>query len=220
MLFLFKFKNTNWITFGGSSIKSSTKETLLGVLFDCKVCFDDHISLYCIKLGRKLNTMLISSHMKNNSNTVLWYGCSISELWTTKEINFNEIFQNNNSFTTHNKNIPSLSNEIYKFLNWLLTHIIINIFKQSEVLHMNLEFAIHFDIGEPNLWNIVQKQYYISLLNLDLIPVTINNSKSLGFLSLKIRKWKHECPCRLFKSIWNMLVSFEFANFFFLSYCI
>ena len=39
--------------FGGSSVKCSTKETLLGVLIDFEVCFDEPISLISTKVSRK-----------------------------------------------------------------------------------------------------------------------------------------------------------------------
>ena len=41
--------------FGGSPIKSSTKETLLRVLTGSELCFDKHISLICSKVGCRLN---------------------------------------------------------------------------------------------------------------------------------------------------------------------
>ena len=43
--------------FGGSSIKYSTKETLLGALIDSALRFDDHISLICAKVSRKTNAL-------------------------------------------------------------------------------------------------------------------------------------------------------------------
>ena len=41
----------------GFSIQSSTNETLLGVLIDSELRFDEHISLICTKVDRKLNTL-------------------------------------------------------------------------------------------------------------------------------------------------------------------
>ena len=43
--------------FGDSSIKYSTKETLLGALIDSALRFDDHISLICAKVSRKTNAL-------------------------------------------------------------------------------------------------------------------------------------------------------------------
>ena len=43
--------------FGGSSIKSSTKETLLGVLNDFELQFDEHILLICSKVRSRLNAL-------------------------------------------------------------------------------------------------------------------------------------------------------------------
>ena len=43
--------------FGDSSIKCSTKETLLGVLTGSELCFDEHISLICSKVRSRLDVL-------------------------------------------------------------------------------------------------------------------------------------------------------------------
>ena len=43
--------------FGDSSIKSSTKETLFGVMIESELRFDEHISLICTKVSRKINAL-------------------------------------------------------------------------------------------------------------------------------------------------------------------
>ena len=55
MASLVKFRNTTESHLGGSSIKSSTKETLLGVLTSSEL--HEHISLICSKARRRLNTL-------------------------------------------------------------------------------------------------------------------------------------------------------------------
>ena len=51
---------------GGFSIQSSTKETLIGVLIDSELRFDEHISLICTKVDRKQNTLgRIANFMSN-----------------------------------------------------------------------------------------------------------------------------------------------------------
>ena len=57
MASLVKFRNTTESHLGGSSIKSSTKETLLGVLTSSELHFHEHISLICSKARRRLNTL-------------------------------------------------------------------------------------------------------------------------------------------------------------------
>ena len=44
--------------FGGSSIKSTTRETLSGVLTDSELHFDEYISLICSKVRRRLNALV------------------------------------------------------------------------------------------------------------------------------------------------------------------
>ena len=50
MLPLLCSKTPAELSFVGSSIKCSTKETLLGVLIDSEIRFDEPISLICTKL--------------------------------------------------------------------------------------------------------------------------------------------------------------------------
>ena len=50
--------------FQESSIKSSTKETLLGALIDSKLRFDTHILLVCTSASRKINALDLITNFK------------------------------------------------------------------------------------------------------------------------------------------------------------
>ena len=83
---------------------------------------------------------------------------------------FNELLQNNKSFTIHHRNIHSLSIEIFtNFWTGLLQIQWIMILSQTKGFLMNLETVIHFEVGESTLWNTVQKQYHFLHLKFGLL---------------------------------------------------
>ena len=45
------------VSIGDASIKTSTKETLLGILIDSELSFDQHISSICSKASKKLHAL-------------------------------------------------------------------------------------------------------------------------------------------------------------------
>ena len=45
------------VSIGDASLKTSTKETLLGILIDSELSFDQHISSICSKASKKLHAL-------------------------------------------------------------------------------------------------------------------------------------------------------------------
>ena len=146
MASLVKFRNTTESHLGGSSIKCSTKEALLGVLTSSELHFHEHISLICSKARRRLNTLdrianfvsylkrhwLWKLHSQFNYCPLIWRFHSqalnnkinhLQEIvlriaaYSDYKSSLNELLQKDNSFTIHHRNIQSLSIKIYKFLN-------------------------------------------------------------------------------------------------------
>ena len=54
---LLSLKTPTKSLFGDSSIKSSTKETLLVILIDSELRFDEHFSLICTKVSGEINAL-------------------------------------------------------------------------------------------------------------------------------------------------------------------
>ena len=45
------------VSIGDASLKTSTKETLLGILIDSELSFDQHVSSICSKASKKLHSL-------------------------------------------------------------------------------------------------------------------------------------------------------------------
>ena len=45
------------LSIGDASLKTSTKETLLGILIDSELNFDQHVSSICSKASKKLHAL-------------------------------------------------------------------------------------------------------------------------------------------------------------------
>ena len=52
-----QFQNPNCSIYSDASIETSTYETLLGILVDSELCFDQHVSSICSKAGKKLHPL-------------------------------------------------------------------------------------------------------------------------------------------------------------------
>ena len=106
----------------------------------------------------------------------------------------------------HHKNIQSLAIKIYQFLLNVSPCIMNNIFKVNEidpnalrkrnVLQTTNPSSIRYGTATisymaPKIWT--------------LVPKTIKNCDSLKSFKQKIRKWKSDCPCRLFATCWFCL---------------
>ena len=69
---LLSSKTPTNISIGDASIKTSTKETLLGILIDSEPSFDQHISSICSKASKKLHALeRIASFMSFNKRRTL-----------------------------------------------------------------------------------------------------------------------------------------------------
>ena len=60
------------VSIGDASIKTSTKETLLGILIDSELSFDQHVSSNCSKASKKLHALVrIANFMYFNKRRTL-----------------------------------------------------------------------------------------------------------------------------------------------------
>ena len=93
------------VSIGDASIKTSTKETLLGILTDSELSFDEHISSICSKVTKKLHALgRIASFRSFNKRKTL-----IKAFVESHVSSFDELLKKGRSFSIHHRNIQSLA---------------------------------------------------------------------------------------------------------------
>ena len=138
-------KTTTDVSIDDASIKNSTKETLLGILINSQLSFDQHISSIYSKASMKLHALgCIATFMSFNKRRTLMKAfiesqfnyCPLIWMFHSRTMNgkidriheralrlvysdyvssFDKLLKKARSFSIHHKNIQSLAIEIYKF---------------------------------------------------------------------------------------------------------
>ena len=103
-----------------------------------------------------------------------------------------------NSFTIHERNIQSLSIEIYKFLNGLSPSFLNNVFHKN--ISNSYDLRNHKELYSRNPKTVrygTETVSYIAAKIWSKVPETIKMNSSLESFKTKIRKWKPQCDYRL-----------------------
>ena len=139
-------------------IKSSDCEKLLGVRFDSKLRFDQHIRDLCRTVSRKIQALarvmsfmnlskrrlLMNSFFKTQFNycPLIWMFHSrennrkinrlhercLRTIYNDKQSSFNELLEKDGSVSIHERNLQVLATEMYKISNGLSTPLMKDIF--------------------------------------------------------------------------------------------
>ena len=156
------------VCIGDASIKTSTNETLLGILIDSELSFDHHISSICSKASKKLHALgRIASFMSFKKRRTLMKAfiesqfnyCPLIWMFHSRTMNnkinriheralrlvysdhvssFDELLKKDRSFSINHRNIQSLAIELYKFLHSLSPSIMKNVFHFNTNISYNL----------------------------------------------------------------------------------
>ena len=140
-------------------IDKSDTEKLLGVKFNKKLTFDDHISDICKKAGRKISALSrVTPYMRiakkrilinafftsqfsycppvwmchsrtNNSKINRLHERCLRLVYNDKQSSFNELLEKDGSVSIHTRNIKILATEMYKLVNNLSPPIMNRVFK-------------------------------------------------------------------------------------------
>ena len=157
-------------------INNSTCKKLLGVRFDYKLTFDDHISEFCKKASRKIHALarvtpyiniakkriLMNAFFKsqfsycplvwmshsraNNSKINRLHERCLRKIYSDKQSSFEELLEQDGSVSIHQRNLQVLTTEMYKVRKGLSPAIITELFEHKEEHYYNLRNNAEFAI--------------------------------------------------------------------------
>ena len=163
------------VSIGDASIKTITKETLLGISIDSELSFDKHVSSICSKASKMLHALgRIASFMSFNKHRTLMKAfiesqfnyCPLIWMFHSRTMNnkinriheralrlvysdhvssFDELLKKDRSFSIHHRNIQGLAIELYKFFHGL---------SPSNTKNYYLKYYLHLDTSIP--YNLTQ----------------------------------------------------------------
>ena len=119
---------------------------------------------------------------------------------------FNELLDEDSSFSIYQRNVQSLAIKIYKYLHDLPPAIISEVFKVNKIIPYNSKVRNELYVRNPK--TVRYGTDTISFLSPKIWSLIPQNIKDSGFLPCfkkkkekkKISKWKPNCPCRLCKT--------------------
>ena len=204
---LISTNNTVKIKIGHFDVANSRNEKLLGVKFDSKLTFGDHISELCQKTSRKIHALSrVTPYMNISKRRILMNAFFKSQfsycplVWMChSRANNSKINRLHEVVSIHNRNIQILATEMFKIKNDLSPEIMTERFEQRNEHHYNLRNNIHFIT--PQIRTVYHSSESISFLGpkiWNILPDRLKNATSLEAFKIQIKKWKPQnCPCRL-----------------------
>ena len=146
--------------------------------------------------------MFHSRSLNNKINRI--HERALRTVYSDYNSSFNELLDKDGSFTIHQRNVQSLATEIYKYLHGLSPAILNEVFKVNETIPYDLRMRNELYVRNPKTLRYgTETISFLSLKIWSLIPQNIKDFGSLPCFKKKknIRKWKPNCPCRLYKNI-------------------
>ena len=226
-----KYSSLSYIYLDNDLIESEETVKLLGVEIDEKLNFNDHITTILKKGNQKLHALMrISKYLNEdklklimktfiesqfNYCPLLWMNHSrqinnkinklheraLRVVYKDDDLTFEQLLHRDSSMTIHERNLQKLAIQMYKVKNQLCPLPVQQLFKKHEN---------EYNLRNQGFWELpkVRTTYYgIETIRYrgpktwNLLPVEIKNSKSLGEIKNKIKKWKPKgCTCRLCKN--------------------
>ena len=192
-------------------IHNSQSKNLLGVIFDNELKFEKHINTICQKGNRKLNALarikpyveLTKQHILMNAFIdsqfnycpLIWmfHSCNLNNkinrlrkrclkvIYNDKTSGLEQLLQNDNSVSIHNRNIRTLAIEMHKVINGLSPEIMNEIFQIREETRYNLRYTSQFTI--PPIHSVYNGRESVSFMGpkiCKLIPPTFKQIKPLS----------------------------------------
>ena len=227
----FKYEHI-WAQIGKDKIWEDNEVKLLGVTIDNGLNFDTHINSICKKANQKLSVLSRMRCILNFQQKrivfksffeaqfkycpLIWMFCSrkannrINKLheralrivYDDDISSFEQLLEQDNSFTIHHQNIQTMAIEMYKIKHGLSANCFNNIFVNIDDDMYNLRSGCDFRVPSVNTENCGKNSLrYFGPVIWNMIPLRVRNIETLTEFKKEIRKWKLDnCPCRLCKN--------------------
>ena len=143
--------------------------------------------------------MFHSRRLNNNINNV--HEKALRIVYPDYKSKFKELLDKDASFSVHHRNIQALAIEIYIHIHGLSPAIAGKVFKINRTLPYTLRTHNEFSSRVPKTVKYGTKTIsFLALKVGNLVPGKIKECSCLEAFKSKIRKWKPDCSCRLYKT--------------------
>ena len=224
-------KKTEKVKINDVVLNSSVEEKLLGITLDSELKFEKLITGICNKTSQKIHVLSkITSHMSLNKRKLLmkmflesqfnycpliWmfhprrltnkidnvHKKALRLVYSDYKSTFQELLDEDASFSVHHRDIQTLVIEIYKHIHGLSPAIMGKVFKINRTLQYNLRTHNNFPSRVPKTVKYgTEKNSFLAPKVRALVPGKINECSCLEAFKSKIRRWKPDCPCLLCKT--------------------
>ena len=193
-------------------ITNSNCEKLLGVKFDHKLTFDDHVSELCKKATKKIHALaratpymdlskkriLMNAFFKsqfsycplvwmchsraNNSKINRLHERCLRIIYSDKQSSFEQLLEKDRSVSIHTRNLQYLATELYKVKEGLSPSIVTELFEHRDKQHYNLRNNAEFTI--PAIRTVYHGSESISFLGPKIWNILPDRLKNANSLQL------------------------------------
>ena len=214
-----KKEKENCLDLDKVTLTSSPKVTLLGIIIDNKLTFNEHLKMICKKTSQKLNALtrlcniisfpqkklLFNSFIKSQFNycPLIWMFCSrvqnskinsihersLRTIYKDYKNSYSDILDLHGEKSIHQYNIQYLMIEVYKFLNGLSPPIMEQIFNIRENTYNVRNFRTFSTRNVKTHIYGTETVTYKSSQLWNLVPPEIKNSQSLMIFKKAIKQW-------------------------------
>ena len=217
-----------WTLIGDVKIWEKNSVKLLGLTVDNNLNFDTHLTDLCQKAGSKLSALTrVFRFLNLDKRRILikaffesqFKYCPLAWMFCSRKINnkinslhkralrliyedttstFEELLEQDGSFSVHHTNIQTLAIEMYKVYHGISVKIFSKFF---QVRNISYSLRSDFSFRRENINTVYKGENslrYFAPVIWDLVPLENKKSVSLQIFISKIRRWRPLlCPCRL-----------------------
>ena len=222
--------NKTQIRIGNAIVSSSNCEKLLGVKIDSKLNFEEHVESLCKQASKKINVLsrlastvtfdqrklimnaFITSHFsycpvvwmfhsrKLNNRINRLHERALRIVYKDYTSSFEELLNQDQSLTIHQKNLQKLVTEVYKVKTGIAPAIMNDVFSFTKTAYPLRKDKFNAKIPRTISYGI-ETPTHIGPKLWDALPAEYKNANSLDEFKMKIKNWvPRNCPCRLCKT--------------------